>query len=156
MDVKTLLIVTHTPSANLVSLAQAAEAAARAHADDGRLRIVAMQALATQPNDVLAADGLLFGTNENLASMAGISKDFFDRCYYPVLEEKQGLPLAAYVRAGHDGTGTLRQLNSITTGLRWRWVAEPMLLHGAWTPEFLTQVEELAAGFAVGLQEGIF
>ena len=148
--------MTHTPSANLAALATAAEAAARAHADDSRLRIVAMPALAAQPHDVMAADGLLFGTNENLASMTGISKDFFDRCYYPVLEEKQGLPLAAYVRAGHDGTGTLRQLNSITTGLRWRWVAEPMLLHDAWTPEFLTQVEELAAGLPLGFKRVFF
>ena len=53
-----------------------------------------MPALAAQPHDVLAADGLLFGTNENFpASMAGISKDF-DRCYYPVLKKA-----AAYVRA---------------------------------------------------------
>jgi len=156
MGVKTLLIVTHAPSANLAALAATAERAARAHADDDRLRVVVQPALAAQPQDVLDADGLVFGTNENLASMAGISKDFFDRCYYPVLEEKQGLPIAAYVRAGHDGTGTLRQLKTITTGLRWRWVADPLLLHGSWKPDFLTQVETLTAGMAVGLQEGIF
>ena len=66
------------------------------------------------------------------------------------------MPLAAYVRAGHDGTGTLRQLNSITTGLRWRWVAEPMLLHGGWTPEFLTQVEELVLPLLQVLRDAAF
>ena len=31
--------------------------------------------------DILEADGLLIGTTENLSSMAGATKDFFDRCY---------------------------------------------------------------------------
>ena len=37
------------------------------------------------PEDLLSADGYLFVTPENLATMAGLMKDFFDRCYYPVL-----------------------------------------------------------------------
>ena len=37
------------------------------------------------PDDVLAADGYIFAAPENLAALAGLMKDFFDRSYYPVL-----------------------------------------------------------------------
>ena len=156
MAPKTLLLVTYAPSPNLAKLAAGALSAARDQSDARQLIVQSLSAFDAQPADVLAADGLLFGTNENLATMAGISKDFFDRCYYPLLEHKQGLPIAAYVRAGHDGTGTLRQLQTIITGLRWRWVAEPLVLHGAWRDDFVAQVEELSAGLAIGLEQGIF
>jgi multimeric flavodoxin WrbA len=39
---------------------------------------------------VLAADGYIFAAPENLAVLAGLMKDFFDRCYYPVLGRING------------------------------------------------------------------
>ena len=68
--------------------------------------------------DILNADGLLIGTTENLASMAGATKDFFDRNYYNVIEKKEGMPVAVWIRAGHDGTGTTIQMKSIIKGLK--------------------------------------
>ena len=38
-----------------------------------------LRAQDAQPDDVLGADGYLFATPENLASMSGLMKDFFDR-----------------------------------------------------------------------------
>jgi hypothetical protein len=35
--------------------------------------------------DVLAADGYIFAALGNSPALAGLMKDFFDRCYYPVL-----------------------------------------------------------------------
>jgi len=154
MPTKTLLIVAHAPSPNTQKLAQAAYDGAN-HADID-ITVILKSPQDTQPEDVLAADALLLGTTENLAYMAGLTKDFFDRCYYPVLEEKQGMPFAVYIRAGHDGTGTKLALNTITTGLRWSWIQEAVILQGDWQDSFAEQVEELAMTLAAGVEAGIY
>ena len=112
MASKTLLIVAHVPSPNTKKLAQAAYDGAN-HPDID-INVILKAPQDTQPEDVLAADALLLGTTENLAYMAGLTKDFFDRCYYQVLEKKQGMPFALYIRAGHDGTGTKLAMQTIT------------------------------------------
>ena len=63
-----------------------------------------------RPDDVLRADAYVFATPENLASMAGLMKDFFDRTYYPVLDRIQGRPYAILICAGSDGTNAARQM----------------------------------------------
>lgn len=154
MQSKTLLIVAHAPSKNTKKLAQAAYDGAN-HPDID-IHVVLKSPKETQPGDVLAADALLIGTTENLAYMAGLTKDFFDRCYYPVLEKKQGMPFALYIRAGHDGAGTERAMQTITTGLRWSWIQDALILQGTWQEAFTEQVEELAMTLAAGVEAGIY
>ena len=107
MTPKQLLIVAHAPSPNTRKLAEAALRGAR-HPDIEQVETRWVPPLEAQPQDVLQADAIILGTTENLGYMSGALKDFFDRCYYPVLEEKQGLPCALYIRAGMDGPGTRR------------------------------------------------
>ncbi|MCE8028144.1 flavodoxin family protein [Billgrantia desiderata] len=151
---KRLLIVAHAPSPNTHRLRDAAMRGA-CHPDIDAVEAVVKAPLEAGPDDVLNCDAILLGTTENLGYMSGALKDFFDRSYYPVLEQKQGLPCALYVRAGHDGTGTRRAVESIVTGLRWRWVQEPLILRGEWQDDFIEQVEELGLYLAAGLEAGV-
>lgn len=153
-DVKKLLIVAHAPSPNTRKLRDAAAEGAR-HPDIENVDVRVMAPLEAGPDDVLWCDAILLGTTENLGYMSGALKDFFDRSYYPCLEETQGLPFTFYIRAGHDGTGTHRAIESITTGLRWRQVQEPLLCRGEYRSEFEEQCRELAMTLSASLDAGL-
>ncbi len=151
---KRLLIVFHAPSENTLKMREAMEAAVKTAKLKG-VECIVKSPFDTQPKDVLACDAIILGTTENLSYMSGALKDFFDRIYYPCLELKQGLPVVAVVRAGQDGTGTIKALNTILTGLRWRWVQEILLCKGQWQESFVAQCSDLAQAMAVALDEGM-
>lgn len=155
MTAKQLLVVAHVPSENTRRLRDAVLEGAR-HPDVGGVSVQVLTPFGTGPDEVRAADALILGTTENLGYMSGALKDFFDRIYYPCLEETQGRPYALYIRAGHDGTGTRRAVESIVTGLRWRAVREPLVCRGSWQEEFVEQCRELGTLVAAGLETGIF
>ena len=155
MTSKSLLIVAHAPSGNTDLMVKAICEGARAGAN-GNLIVRRQAAMSTTAQDVLSADAIILFTPENLGYMSGGMKDFFDRVYYPVLEQKQGMPCALVIRAGHDGTGTQTAINTILTGLRWRQVQEPLLCHGVWQDSFLTACHELGQTLATGVAEGVF
>lgn len=151
---KQLLIVAHAPSPNTQALRDAAVRGAT-HADIENVAVTVKAPLEAGPEDVQACDAILMGTTENLGYMSGALKDFFDRTYYAVIDDKQGLPCALYIRAGLDGTGTRRAVESIVTGLSWNWVQDPVTLHGQWQEGFVDQAEELGMYLAAGLDAGI-
>ena len=155
MTAKRLLIVAHAPSPNTARLRDAVAAGARDEEIAG-VDVVALSPFDAGPDDVMAAGALILGTTENLGYMSGALKDFFDRSYYPCLEQTQGLPYCLYIRAGHDGTGTRRGVETIVTGLRWRAVQEPLILRGTWDEDFVGQVRELGMAMAAGLEAGVF
>lgn len=162
---KTLLIVHHSMTGGTTQLA---EAAARGAGQEAGLRVRHLRAQQAGPDDVLAADGYLFATPENLAAIAGLMKDFFDRCYYPALERIEGRPYGVIVCAGSDGHNAARQIDRIATGWRLKAVAEPLIVcTHAQTPERilapkqidaadLARAEELGAALATGLALGVF
>ena len=162
---KTLLIVYHSFTDGTRQMAEAARAGATA--DEGCTARLLHAAQAGAP-DVLAADGYLFVCPENLAAIAGLMKDFFDRCYYPALGRIEGRPYAVMVCAGSDGQNALRQIERIATGWRLKLVAPGLIVcTHAQTPEqilapktiganALAQCADLGEGVAAGLEAGVF
>lgn len=155
MTEKHLLIIAHVPSPNTTKLRDAVVRGAKNEEIEG-VEVRALTPFETEAKDVLWADALILGTTENLGYMSGALKDFFDRCYYKVIEETEGLPFGCYIRAGLDGTGTKRAIESITGGLKWKPVQEIMICHGEWDEAFIDQCEELGMAMAAGLEAGIF
>lgn len=152
---KRLLIVAHAPSPNTVAMRDAVLKGAQ-HPDIAGVTIDVRSPFDTGPDEAMSADGIILLTTENLGYMSGAMKDFFDRTYYPVLEEKQGLPCALIIRAGNDGTGTRSGLDTILTGLRWKQVCDPLICKGEWDDAFLPACEETGMTLAAGLEAGIF
>ena len=162
---KTLLIVFHSLTGGT---RQMAEAAARAARTEPHITVALHTASEAGPDVLLAADGYIFAAPENLASMAGVMKDFFDRSYYPVLGRIEGRPYAVLICAGSDGENAARQIARIATGWRLRQVAEPLIVcTRAQTPAEilapkhivetdLANCAQLGATLAAGLAMGIF
>jgi multimeric flavodoxin WrbA len=162
---KSLLIVYHSMTGGSLQMAQAACRGASGVAELDVCLLAAQQAGA---DDVLAADGYLFVTPENLAAMSGVMKDFFDRTYYRALERINARPYALMVCAGSDGGNAARQLERIATGWRLNKVAEALIVcTHAQTPEDILAAktiapdqlqlcEELGQALGNGLVMGIF
>jgi multimeric flavodoxin WrbA len=163
--VKTLLIVYHSMTGGTRQMVEAAVHAASA---SGAVLIKVLLAAEAGAADVLAADGYLFATPENLASMSGQMKDFFDRTYYAALERLNGRPYAAMICAGSDGHSAAQQIERIATGWRLKAIAPSVIVctHAQSPEEILRPKQiassdlavcrELGATLAEGLALGIF
>ena len=143
-----------------------AEAAAEAARPE--IATVLKQADQAGPQDLLCADGYIFCAPENLAAIAGVMKDFFDRSYYPVLGKIEGRPYAQMVCAGSDGENAVRQTARIATGWRLKEALPPLIVcTHAQTPEEilapktipeekLALCREIGATLAAGMSMGVF
>lgn len=162
-----LLIVWWTFTGGTEQLANAVARGARGAVGDA-VEVTLARCDQAGPDTLLGAAGIVFCTPECLASVAGMMKDFFDRCYYPALERIAGRPYATVVCAGSDGTGAARQIERIATGWRLRRAADPLVVcTHAQTPERilapkmippieLARAAELGALLAAGIEAGIW
>ncbi|WP_421838888.1 flavodoxin family protein [Novosphingobium sp.] len=158
-----LLIIWHSRTGGARAMA---EAALRGAVGEGAARL--LPAEETEPEQLLAAQGYLFVCPENLGTMSGAMKEFFDRCYYPMLGQIEGRPFATAISAGSDGSGAERQIERIVTGWRLRRIAEGLIVNlEAQTPAAilapktvpaaaLKKCHDLGLSFAAGLAMGLF
>ena len=152
---KRLLIVSNCPSPATEKIQQAVAAGAQ-HPDISDIEVLVKLPQHTEPEDVLNASGILIGSTENFGYMAGMIKDFFERVYYPCLEETQAMPYALFIKAGQDGQGAITSMERIVTGLRWTEIQAPILCVGELTNDFLDACRNLGMTMAAGLESGIF
>lgn len=116
------------------------------------VRVQRKEAKNATVDDVLGASGFLFCAPENLATVSGEMKEFFDRSYYDAFsttatsnkqeeysEESRlaGRPFGLAIAAGSDGTGAARQVERICKGWRLRPVADTLIFQNG-----LTQTKE--------------
>lgn len=158
-----LLIVWHSRTGAARAMAEAVLEGAAAEGDAAMLA-----ADDATPERLLAAGGYLFVCPENLGTMSGAMKEFFDRCYYPLLERIEGRPFATAIAAGSDGSGAERQIERIVTGWRLRRIAEGLVVNlKAQTPQAilapktvssadLQKCRNLGQSFGAGLAMGLF
>jgi multimeric flavodoxin WrbA len=157
---KQLLIVYHTQFGGTAQMAEAAAGGASAMED---VHTVLRRAEDAGAADLVAADALLVATSENFGGMAGMVKDFLERVYYPCEGELHGRPYAVLVCAGTDGTGAMRDVDRVATGLRLA-KAHPGLIHRSGLTaqpvvipaDVLARCREIGATLAAGLAAGIF
>lgn len=158
-----LLIVWHSRTGAARAMAAAALEGAAGEGDAAMLA-----ADEATPERLFAAGGYLFVCPENLGTMTGAMKEFFDRCYYPLLERIEGRPFATAIAAGSDGSGAERQIERIVTGWRLRRIAEGLVVNlKAQTPQAilapktvsaadLQKCRNLGQSFGAGLAMGLF
>jgi len=145
-----LLVVHHTTSPALQELLEAVLAGTRADGlEDVDVQVRA--ALAATAVDVLGADGFVLGTPANIGYLSGAMKHFFDQVYYPCLSAKIGAPYGLYVHGNLDTTGAVRAAESITKGMGWERVHEPVLVTGAPTKPDTEACWDLGATVAATL-----
>lgn len=144
-------------------MAQAAYQAAAAECD-----VILQRAEESTPEHLLAANGYIFCAPENLAALSGQMKEFFDRCYYPVLGKLEGRPYAQMICAGSDGENAVRQLARIATGWRLKEVQPPIIVNtnaqseaAILAPKTIPEVDlakcrDIGQALAAGLAMGVF
>ena len=159
-----LLIVWHSRTGAARAMAEAAYEGACA----GGATVRIVRACEATPQAMLDASGYLFACPENLGTMTGEMKEFFDTTYYPLLGHIEGKGYATLIAAGSDGQGAQRQMDRIVTGWRLRRVADPLIVNlAAQTPQAilaektvpapsLASCRELGQALAEGLALGIF
>ena len=157
---KSLLIVWHSQFGGTAQMAQAACEGAR---DAGDVRVLLKRAQEAGVDDLLACDALLVATSENFGSLSGMTKDFFERVFYPCEHAVEGKPYTVIVCAGTDGAGAMMQTDRIATGLSLRKVLPGIVWKSGVTAkpqvvpaDVLAQCRELGATLAAGVAAGIY
>ena len=148
-----ILIVYHSQTGNTKRMAEAvAEGAGGIEGTE----VILKCAGETVMEDLVAADGIAFGTPENFGTMSGMMKDLFDRTFYPAQGKVFRKPYVVFVSAGNDGSGALNAVERIALGYQFRKVYDPVIAKGRMTEEAIEKCRELGAVLAAGCGLGIY
>jgi multimeric flavodoxin WrbA len=147
-----LLIVYHTQAGHTAQLMAAVVRGAQREP----IEVVLKRALDATLEDLVACNGVVFGTAEYNGYMSGALKDFFDRTFEPAQGRVINKPYACVVSAGNDGSFAVQYVERIARGYPLKRVAEPIIVVGEVDAAAEARCEELGETFAAGLSLGIF
>ena len=155
-DAPRLLVVFHSRSGGTAAMTDAVVAGANDDAIEG-VDVRVQQAFDTTVDDVRACNAIVLGTPENFGYMSGAIKDFFERVYYPLLDETPGPP----VRAVREGEHRRRRRGAQRRAHRRRPALEARGAAGRRgrrprRPTTSSSCQELGATVAAGLEAGMF
>jgi len=152
MNKKHLLFIYHSQGGHTEQLIQKCIEGATKE----EVEIKILKAFDTTLDDIIWADGIVFGTPEYFGAMCGALKDFFDRTYDDAKSLGINKPYALVIAAGNDGTGAERQVQSLTTSYTMKRVLDTIIVTESEFESKFTDVAELGQTFAAGLALGIF
>ncbi|MDP1820261.1 MAG: hypothetical protein Q8K58_10290 [Acidimicrobiales bacterium] len=152
-----LLVVWHPVPASVAALRDAVLAGFSDAATS--LPVRSRSAPDAGPDDVEAAAAAVLVTTENFGAVSGLVKDFLERIY-PWFEEvpdrRPGLPYVVISKGGSDGTGAVRDVTRILTGLRWKEALPPLVIAGPLADDDVAAARDRAATLAIGVDTGVF
>ena len=148
-----LLIVHHTVSPATRALYEAVTDGTKADGISG-VEVESRPALSASVAETLAADAILIGATVNIGYLAGAVKYWFDTIYYPLLDAKPGMPYGFWLHGNEDAVGAQRAMAAIIGALRWRQVAEPLIIIGSPTAADFRAAWELGATVAATIATG--
>ncbi len=153
-----LLVVHHSPTPTVRVLTDAVIAGAHDDEIEG-VEVVVREALEARADDVLGADGYLFGTTANFGYMSGALKHFFDTIFLEaggaladdgsaVAASGGKKPYGLWVHGRYDTTGAVRSVQSIVGALPWVQAAGVLEVLGDVTDEHEAAAYELGGTLA--------
>lgn len=147
-----MLVVYHSQSGASAKLAAASMEGALEHCPEARFS----RSVDVGAPEIVASTGVLLVCAENSGRLAGGMKDLLDRTFYPLIEHRCSLPYALLVSAGNDGRGAVAEAQRILRGVPFTEALEPLIIRGLPDRVALHKAREFGAGFAAGLDMGIF
>lgn len=167
-NTKILLVIWHSRTSTSEQAAYAAAIAARATINEllaledstqhpSNYNVVLRKSSEVSLDELLSAQSYLFCAPENLASLSGQMKEFFDSFYYDLLGKIEGRHYSAIIAAGTDGTGAMKQLERICIGWRLKQAVPAIIINTAsaseeeirakkqLSPDQIAQAEEIGS-----------
>lgn len=142
-----LLIVHHSPTGKLRTIADTVLDAARAAAReasgelDEELEVREREALEPDAGELHDAAAVILGTSANFGYISGALKHYLDSTFLENQDREK--PFSYWIRGGYDTTGAENALEKIATGFGWTPAADPVTFTGDVEPH-LDELRALA------------
>ena len=143
-----LLIVYHSITGNTEEMARAVAEGARAVAG---VEVALKKAADADADDLLSADGVIFGTSTNFAYISGGLKDFFDRTLVQCQDKTTGKPYCAFTSSGMGKRRALDVIDGIAIAYKLKKAGEGIMAQGKATAEVLEELGKMGKMMAESL-----